>query len=178
MTEGWAMWITGLPSSGKSTIANGVARRLKEMGVNVETLESDELRKILTPKPTYSEEERDWFYNVIVYIAKLLVRNGVNVIIDATGNKRAYRDNARRRISKFVEVYVKCSLNVCMKRDVKGLYKGALEGSIGTLPGIQTIYEEPLKPEVIVETDKLTVNESVELVLNKLKELRYIDSTV
>lgn len=169
--EGWIMWITGLPSSGKSTIANGVARKLREMGLKIEILESDELRKILTPKPVYSEEERDWFYNVIVYIARLLARNGINVIIDATGNKRAYRDNARRHTSKFMEVYVKCPLHVCMKRDVKGLYKKALEGMVETLPGVQTLYEEPLKPEVTVETDKLTINESVELVLNKLREI-------
>lgn len=173
-TEGWAMWITGLPSSGKSTIANGVAKRLKTKGVNVEILESDELRRILTPKPAYSEEERDWFYNVIVYIAKLLVKNGINVIIDATGNKRAYRDNARRQLSKFIEVYVKCPLDVCMKRDVKGLYRKVMEGSVKTLPGIQTIYEEPLKPEVIVETDKLSIDESIELVVNKLIEIGYI----
>lgn len=172
--EGWIMWITGLPSSGKSTIANGVAQKLREMGLKIEILESDELRKVLTPKPTYSEEERDWFYSVIVYIAKLLARNGIDVIIDATGNKRVYRDNARRHLSKFIEVYVKCPLDVCMKRDVKGLYKRALEGMIETLPGVQTLYEEPLKPEVTVETDKLTINESVELVLNKLKEIGYI----
>lgn len=173
-TEGWAMWITGLPSSGKSTIAKGVAQRLRESDINVEVLESDELRKILTPKPAYSEEERNWFYNVIVYIARLLVKNGVNVIIDATGNKRAYRDSARRHMSKFVEVYVKCPLDICMKRDTKGLYKKALEGVVETLPGIQTLYEEPLKPEVTVETDKLTIDESVELVLNKLREIGHI----
>jgi adenylylsulfate kinase len=173
-TEGWVMWITGLPSSGKSTLANGVAKRLRGMGLNVEVLESDELRKILTPKPVYSEEERDWFYNVIVYMARLLARNGVNVIIDATGNRRSYRDNARKQIPKFIEVYVKCPLDVCMKRDVKGLYKRALQGVVKTLPGVQTFYEEPLKPEVTVETDRLTVHESVELVLYKLREMGYI----
>ena len=171
---GWVLWVTGLPSSGKSTVAKGVAGRLRQLGYRVEVLESDELRRILTPNPSYSDEERDWFYRVVVYIAGLLARNGVNVIIDATGNRRVYRDRARRLLPRFAEVYVECPLKVCMRRDVKGLYKKALEGVIRTLPGLQTVYEEPLNPEIMVETDRLTPDESVSVVLRELKRLGYI----
>ncbi|MCD6443617.1 adenylyl-sulfate kinase [Candidatus Bathyarchaeota archaeon] len=171
---GWVMWVTGLPSSGKSTLARGVAERLRRLGVKVEVLESDELRRVLTPNPSYSEEERRWFYGVLVYIAGLLARNGVNVIIDATGNRRAYRELARKRFERFVEVYVRCPLEVCMRRDVKGLYRKALEGVVKTLPGLQTPYEEPRNPEIAVDTDRLSPEESVETVLDGLRSLGYL----
>lgn len=171
---GWVMWVTGLPSSGKSTLASGLAERLRRLGVRVEVLESDELRRVLTPRPSYSEEERRWFYGVLVYIAGLLARNGVNVVIDATGNRRGYRELARRRFERFVEVYARCPLEVCMKRDVKGLYRRALEGCIKTLPGLQTPYEEPKNPEVTVDTDRLSPEEAVEAVLEALRRLGYL----
>lgn len=174
MDEGWVMWITGLPSSGKSTIARGLVERLRKLGIRVEALESDELRRVLTPNPSYSEEERLWFYGVLVYIAGLLAKNGVNVIIDATGNRRIYRDLARRRFKRFVEVYARCPIETCMKRDVKGLYRRALEGSLKTLPGLQTPYEEPTNPEIIVDTDRLRPEEAVEAVLEGLKRLRFL----
>jgi len=170
MAEGWALWLTGLPSSGKSTIARALAERLGRMGVRVQILETDELRKVLTPNPRYTEEERDFFYNAMVYIGTLLVRNGVNVIFDATANRRRYRDRARKQIRRFAEVYVKCPLTVCMERDVKGIYKAALEGRAETVPGLQAPYEEPINPEVVVETDRMTVDECVEKILTELSE--------
>jgi len=171
VAEGWAVWLTGLPSSGKSTIAKALARRLEELSVRVQILETDELRKVLTPNPRYTEEERDFFYNAMVYIGTLLVKNGVNVIFDATANRRRYRDRARKQIRRFAEVYVKCPLKVCMERDVKGIYKAALEGRAKTVPGLQAPYEEPLNPEVVVETDRMTVEECVERILRELSGL-------
>jgi len=150
----FAIWITGLPASGKSTIRKALVNRLEDAGIHAQVLESDELRKIITPKPSYSLEERDNFYNVMVYIGELLVRNGVNVIFDATANKRLYRDNARGAITNFIEVFVKCPLSVCMQRDPKGIYKKAKKGEAATVPGLQELYEEPLNPEIIVESDK------------------------
>ena len=172
---GWAIWITGLPSSGKSTIARGLAERLAEMGIRAQVLESDELRRVLTPEPTYTEQERDWFYNVMAWIGWLLVKNGVNVIFDATANKRAYRERARELIGpeRFAEVYVRCPLEVCMARDVKGIYKLALEGKASTVPGLQAPYEEPLEPAVVVDTSEMEPEECVELVLRKVLELFY-----
>ncbi len=150
----FAIWITGLPASGKSTIRKTLVKRLEETGIQVQVLESDELRKIITPKPSYSLEERDNFYRSMVYIGELLVKNGVKVIFDATANKRSYRDNARGAITNFIEVFVKCPLSVCMQRDPKGIYKKAKEGKAATVPGLQEQYEDPLNPEIIVESDK------------------------
>lgn len=154
MKTPFAIWITGLPASGKSTIRNALVKRLEEAGIHAQVLESDELRKIITPKPSYSLEERDNFYRIMAYIGELLVRNGVNVIFDATANKRSYRDKARGAITNFIEVFVKCPLAVCMQRDPKGIYKKAKEGKAATVPGLQEQYEEPLNPEIIVESDK------------------------
>ncbi|MHA1593612.1 MAG: adenylyl-sulfate kinase [Candidatus Baldrarchaeia archaeon] len=174
MSSGFVIWLTGLPASGKSTIATLLAKKLSEMGVDVEVLESDVMRKVLTPRPTYSEEERDHFYNALVYIAFLLARHRVNVILDATANKRKYRENARRKIDRFLEVYVRCPLEVCMKRDPKGLYKKALKGEIKTLPGLQVPYEEPLNPDLTIDTDKMSPEECVHKILNLLRELSWI----
>jgi len=145
------------------------------MGIKVQVLESDELRRVLTPKPKYTEEERDWFYGVMAWIGWLLVRNGVNVIFDATANKRAYRERARRLIGpgRFMEVYVRCPLEVCMARDVKGIYKLALEGKASTVPGLQVPYEEPLRPDVVVDTSEMRPEECVKLVLKRLLERFY-----
>jgi len=168
MTEAFAIWLTGPPASGKSTIASLLRRRLEEMGFRVEVLESDELRKLLTPRPRYDEEERNFFYRAMAVIGKYLVDNGICVIFDATAHRRAYRDYARQLIRNFMEVYVSCPIEVCMRRDPKGLYRLAMEGKITTLPGLQVPYEEPLNPEVVVETDKRTPESCVEEILNAL----------
>ncbi|MEM2882643.1 MAG: adenylyl-sulfate kinase, partial [Candidatus Bathyarchaeia archaeon] len=110
---------------------------------------------VITPNPTYSQGERDLFYGIMAYIGRLLTDNGVNVIFDATANKRAYRDRARREIGRFMEVYVKCPLRVCMERDAKGIYRMGVEGSASNVPGLQADYEEPIEPDVVVESDKM-----------------------
>lgn len=172
--SGFAVWLTGIPSSGKSTIAKRLEERLRAYGVDVEVLESDEVRRRLTPHPTYTEEERDAFYSALVFIGELLVKHGVNVIFDATAHKRAYRDEARRRISKFIEVYVKCPLDEAMRRDPKGLYRRALKGELSSLPGLQVPYEEPLDPELVVDTLKVGPDEAAEAVVLKLKERGFL----
>ncbi|HDI01928.1 MAG TPA: adenylyl-sulfate kinase [Candidatus Bathyarchaeota archaeon] len=173
--RGWAIWITGLPSSGKSTIAHLLVEKLSNMGIKVQVLESDELRRVLTPRPKYTEEERDWFYNVMAWIGWLLVRNGVNVIFDATANRRAYRERARRLIGadRFMEVYVRCPIRVCMERDVKGIYKLALEGKASTVPGLQVPYEEPVKPDVVVDTDRMSPEECADVILRHILKRFY-----
>ena len=173
--RGWAVWITGLPSAGKTTIARALWRRLKEMGVGVQVLESDEVRRILTPRPTYTEEERDAFYRALAYIGALLVENGVNVIFDATANRRRYREEARRRIERFLEVYVRCPLEVCIKRDVKGIYQKALKGEAKTVPGLQTPYEEPLNPEVTIDSTTETPEEAAQRIIEALRERGFLE---
>lgn len=168
--EGFAIFVSGPPSSGKSTIARALSKRLEERGVNVQIIESDSLRKVLTPRPKYTGEERDLFYSQMVYIGSLLVKSGVSVILDATAHKRRYRERARRKIKRFLEVYVECPLEVCERRDTKGLYKLARAGEIKTLPGLQVEYEQPRKPEVTVNTDTETVRECVDKIMKRITE--------
>ncbi|MGE5698539.1 MAG: adenylyl-sulfate kinase [Deltaproteobacteria bacterium] len=151
--RGFAVWLTGLPASGKSTVAAALGNELAARGVNAEILESDALRRILTPAPAYTEEERDAFYGGVAYIGALLSRHGVSVIFDATANRRAYRDRARGQIPEFMEVYVDCPLPVCESRDPKGIYRKAREGKAPNVPGIQAGYEPPLHPELVVRGD-------------------------
>jgi adenylylsulfate kinase len=172
--KGFAVWLTGLPASGKSTLAALLAQQLAELGVAVQVLGSDELRKVLTPKPTYSPEERDQFYKVMTYIGHLLTENGVNVIFAATASKRCYRTRARQAIEKFAEVYVKCPLEVCLTRDTKGVYAKAMAGQATTVPGLQEPYEPPDKPEVVVETDRQSPHECAQQILSRLKEFSWI----
>lgn len=148
------MWITGLPASGKSTLAAAVAAELADRGIDVAVLESDVLRKVLTPHPRYDEEERETFFRQMVWIGALLVRQGIPVIFDATANRRRYRDPARQQIPRFLEVYVDSPLAVCMARDPKGIYRGGREGASSTVPGLQVAYEPPLSPDVVVHGDR------------------------
>lgn len=150
MIPGWAVWITGLPASGKSTLARAVASKLEDMGVRVQVLESDELRRVLTPRAGYSDEERETFYNAMVYIGVLLTSNGVNVLFDATANRRRWREKAREEIPRFMEIHVDTPLEVCRKRDPKGIYRKADQGRADTVPGAQEIYEAPKDPELRV----------------------------
>jgi len=179
VNRGWCIWITGLPGSGKSTIARALLERLNSLGIHVQILSSDELRKIMTPNPKYTEEERDIVYGTLVYIAKLLTENGVNVIIDATGNRRKYRDQARREIPRFIEAYIRCPIEVCIKREFKrsmmesygapkNIYRKAFTGESKTVPGLGSPYEEPLKPEVTVDSDKVGPKECAEKILKVL----------
>jgi len=166
------IWLTGLPASGKSSIAREVVRLLGENSVRIAHLESDKLRNELTPSPTYTIEERDAFYRAIALIARVLSENGINALIDATGNKRYYRSEIRSSIPRFLEVYVRCPLDVCIARDPKGVYRNARKG--GTVPGLQEAYEEPLNPEVLIESDKIPAHESARTIVNKLQEAGWI----
>lgn len=148
------MWVTGLPASGKSTVARALERELSAQGLDVAVLESDVLRPVLTPNATYDEADRDAFYGALLYVGELLVKHGVPVIFDATANRRAYRAEARRRIAQFVEVYVDCPLDVCMNRDPKGLYRMARSDEATHVPGMQALYEPPEHPDITVAGDR------------------------
>lgn len=175
MRQGFAIWITGLPSSGKTTIARYVTKRLRDdYTIPVVHLESDELRKFLTPDPNYSSEERDWFYEVLGKLAHLLTSNGVNVMIDATANKSQYRDKARASISRFLEIYVKCPIEICQQRDTKGIYRKAQEGKVQSVPGIQDPYEEPTTPEIVVRSDQTSPEEAATIILSSDKLSRLL----
>jgi len=175
--QGWVIWVTGLPGSGKSVVAQALQRKLSEKGVRSQILSSDELREFVTPNPTYSENEREAVYGTLAFVASLLSRSGANVIIDATGNLRKFRERCRNMVGRFAEVYLKCPLEICVQREAtrvetshapKGIFEKALEGKAPTVPGMGSPYEEPLRPEVVVESDKLTPEKCAETILNQL----------
>ncbi len=174
----WAIWITGLPGSGKTSIAQKVRDILVDAEVDVKVLELDEIRRFITPEPSYSEKEREIVYAALVYMAKLMVIEcGKPVIIDATANRSRYRARARKSIPNFAEVYVKCSLETCMKRESTRIavhapafiYKKAVDEG-ATVPGVNVPYEEPLNPEVIVDTERMSVEECVDKVKEFIEE--------
>jgi len=165
----FAVWLTGLPASGKSTIARELRPRLEALGLTVEVLESDAVRRILTTAATYSREERDLFYRALAFIGERLVAYDVTVLFDATASRRAYRDVARSMIPRFAEVAVECPLAVCMQRDRKGTYRKGERGETGSVPGLQEPYEPPLVPELRIDTVKLPTEESVRLILDMVK---------
>ena len=173
---GFAIWLTGLPASGKTTLAQEVAKELALRDVPVHILDSDELRRVLTPEPTYSQEERAWFYRTMVYIGRLLTEHGINVFFAATANRRAYRDQARQRIERFVEIYVSCPLETCVGRDKKGIYAKAFAGKATTVPGVQAPYEPPENPGVVIDTGRLTPEEGGKKVLRCLSKLGLLNS--
>lgn len=172
--EGFAMWLTGLPSSGKTTLAHALSGLLRERGIAVQILDSDELRRRLTPNPVYSAEERDWFYDAITFLAELLTANGVNVVIAATASRRVYRQRARERIVRFAEVYVACSPEVCRARDPKGLWERADRGEITNLPGRGAVYEAPRFPEAAVDTDRSSPQAAARHILRQLDERDFL----
>jgi len=157
--EAWAIWITGLPGSGKTTIAKKVCEKLGTGGVALKHLQLDRVRKVITPNPRYTDEEREIVYASLAYMAHILVESGICVVIDATANRRKYRDRARELIPHFVEVYVECPLGICVTREQArdagyaptGIYAQA--GGSGTVPGVDVTYEAPLNPEIVVRSD-------------------------
>ena len=149
----FAIWITGLPACGKSTLTAALKEQLRARRVNVAVLESDALRKTLTPHPRYNLEERDTFYQQMADIGVLLTDQGVPVIFDATANRRVYRDRARREISHFLEIYMDCPIATCLARDPKGIYRQAQESATATVPGLQTAYEPPEAPDLVVHAE-------------------------
>jgi adenylylsulfate kinase len=174
MNQGFVIWLTGLPGSGKTTIASLLQAKLKESGIITAHLESDQLRKILTPQPSYSRSERDWFYSVVAYIGKVLSEHGVNVLLDATANLRKYRDEMRAAVPCFVEIYVRCPLDVCAARDPKGIYAATQKRKTTTVPGIQEAYEEPEHPEVMLDSERLPAEQAAQKIIEHLQAIHCI----
>ena len=169
------IWFTGLPCSGKSTLANALKQKLEELGKRVYILDGDIIRKELNVDLGFSEEDRKENIRRVSVVAKILTECGVIPVVALVSPFRESRRKARERIGKFVEVYVKAPIEVCKERDVKGMYKLAIEGKIKGFTGIDDPYEEPENPEVVCETDRETVDESVEKILNFLEKEGYIE---
>ncbi len=163
----FAVWFTGLPGSGKTVIAARTSALLENEGIKVKILQLDEIRRVLTPNPRYTDEERDIVYASLAYMAKLLTECGVNVFIDATANRRRYRDAARSIIPHFAEVYIRCPFEVCMEREAhrkavfspKSIYKKSTQNG-ANVPGVNVPYEEPLNPEIVIDSYNMRPYES------------------
>jgi len=174
MSKGVTVWFTGLPCSGKTTVADKVAEILRKQGHKVERLDGDTVRKGLTSDLGFSKKDRDENIKRVTFVAKLLTRNDVMVLATFVSPYRERRRLTREEIGSFMEVYVRCSLEECMRRDVKGMYRKAFAGEIKDFTGVDDPYEEPLSPELILDTDRETVEESAEKVLDKMRSMGYL----
>jgi adenylylsulfate kinase len=174
--RGAVIWFTGLSGSGKTTIAHQVEETLLESGVPVEILDGDVVRENLSKGLGFSKEDRDINIRRIAFVAHLLQRNGVFVITAAISPYRAIREEARAMIKDFVEVYAEAPLEVCEERDVKGLYAKARAGEIKGFTGVDDPYEPPPRPEVTCKTDRETVEESAQKVIDKLVQLKLLEA--
>lgn len=172
--QGFVLWFTGLPCSGKTTVADAVAEELKKMNLKVERLDGDIIRQGLTKDLGFSKEDRDKNIDRVTFVAKLLSRNGVATLVSFVSPYREKRRQAREETTNFIEVYLKCPVEVCKQRDIKGMYEKALRGEIKDFTGVDDPYEEPLNPEIMLETDKETVQESVSKVMAGLRDLGLI----
>ncbi|MDJ0900696.1 MAG: adenylyl-sulfate kinase [Xenococcus sp. MO_188.B8] len=172
--RGVAVWFTGYSGAGKSTIANALTKELKSKGLTLEVLDGDEIRENLTKGLGFSKEDRDTNIRRIGFVAKLLARNGVIVLVPVISPYRAIREEMRAEIKDFVEVFVNAPIEVCEQRDVKGLYKKVRAGEIQQFTGISDPYEEPLNPEIECRTDLEELDESVAKIMNKLIDMGYL----
>jgi len=172
--QSFTVWFTGIPCCGKTTIADQVAIVLKKKDYTVERLDGDVVRQGLTSDLGFSKKDRDENIRRVTFVAKMLTRNNVIVLATFVSPFREQRRNARKEIERFVEVYVRCPVEICMKRDVKGMYQRALEGKIKHFTGVDDPYEEPEHPELILNTDTESPEESVKKVLQTVEKLGYI----
>ncbi|MBM4128993.1 MAG: adenylyl-sulfate kinase [Nitrospira sp.] len=172
--SGVAIWITGLPGSGKSCVADAFKKAHPEFII----LRMDDLRRVVTPEPTYSDTEREIVYRALIYMAKMLTEIGHDVVIDATGNLRRWRELARKLIPRYIEVYLRCPIEVCMERErrrvetheaPKDIYEKGTRG--WPVPGVVVPYEEPSHPEVIIDTDKTSEEDTVGAIERELARL-------
>jgi adenylylsulfate kinase len=172
--RGFTLWFTGLSGAGKTTIAEIVEHELRERGRSVEVLDGDIVRTNLSKGLGFSRDDRNINVLRIGFVANLLTRNGVAVIVSAISPYKEARDQVRRRIIDFVEVFVDAPLEVCAQRDVKGLYEKAFAGEIGQFTGVSDPYEPPAAPELHLKTDEETPEESASRVITRLEELGYL----
>jgi len=173
--KGFTLWFTGLSGSGKSALAKAVEFELRSRGQKVERLDGDIVRESLTKDLGFTKEDRDTNIERVTFVAKLLTRNGVAVLCSFISPYRERRAKSRTEIGNFVECYVECPLEVCIERDVKGLYQRAMDGEIENFTGISDPYEPPESAEIVVHTAQQAIEESTGDILQRLEELGYLE---
>ena len=177
--KGFTLWLTGLSGAGKTTLAQEIASVLKARGRDVEILDGDEVRLNLSQGLGFSKADRDTNIRRIGYVSRLLARNGVGVLTAAISPYAEARNEVRSSVeaenAEFIEVFVKCPLKELVKRDVKGLYKKAIAGEIREFTGVSDPYEEPLKPDITVETDLETITESALKIVRELERRNLVN---
>jgi adenylyl-sulfate kinase len=174
VSTGFTVWFTGLSGAGKTTLSAAVAEAIRARGKRVEVLDGDVVRTNLSKGLGFSREDRDTNIRRIGFVAKLLTRNDVAVVVAAISPYRAIRDEVRGEIGTFVEVFVRCPVEELIRRDVKGLYERALRGEVAQFTGVSDPYEAPLNPEVVVDTDQETVEQSVAKIVAALERLGHL----
>jgi adenylylsulfate kinase len=170
----FVIWLTGLPGSGKTTIANKINNELRERNIKSELLDGDELRKNISSELGFSKKDRDIHVRRVVYISDLLSRNGIACVVSLISPYLEMREFARKALPNFVEIWVKCSIETCIQRDPKGLYKNAMDGKVTDLTGLQSTYEPPISPEITLDTDILDTQQCVGKVLDFLLNLNVL----
>jgi len=175
MNRGFTLWFTGLPCTGKSTLAELVAKEFMRRGRSVEILDGDVVRKNLTKGLTFSKEDRDENIRRIGFVCALLSKHGVIAISAAISPYREVRDEVRSKTENFVEIFVDTPLELCIQRDVKGMYKKALAGEMKNFTGISDPYEPPLRSELVIETQNEGPEQSAVRILEKLEQLGFVE---
>ena len=165
-----AIWLTGIPATGKTTLSILLKEYLQKKNIPAIILDGDEIRKTVSKDLGFSPQDRKEHNRRVIEIAKLLVKNNFTVIIPLISPYRETRDLARKEIPNFVEVYVRASLDTCIKRDPKGLYQKAKNGEITNLTGLQSPYEEPIHPELILDTEKSTPQECLDTIISYIQK--------
>lgn len=172
--KGFTLWFTGLPCSGKSTVADIIAEKLKTHSLKIERLDGDVVRQMLTRDLGFSKEDRDKNIERVTFVSKLLSRNGVGVLASFVSPYKETRNMIRKETTNFVEVYVNCPVEECAKRDVKGMYAKAYAGEIKDFTGVDDPYEPPENAEIVINTLEETEKESAEKIISKLQEIGLI----
>jgi len=176
--KGCVIWLTGLPGSGKTSIARALEKEIKKLDHKVEVLDGDEVRKWLSPEVGFTREDRERHLRRVAHVARLLARNGVIVICSFVSPYRSIRREIRNIVEsddiQFLEVFVRCSLEECIRRDPKGLYRKALRGEIKHMTGLDDPYEEPETPVLILDAENRSAEENAQILLKKLRELNIL----
>ena len=168
--RGFVIWLTGLSGAGKTTIGRALTQHLTSQGLKAEFLDGDDLRSTISSELGFSKQDREMHARRVAYISHLLSRNGVIAIVALISPYRSFRQYARNLVETFIEVWINCSLETCIKRDPKGLYRKAIEGMVSDMTGLQSPYEQPINPEVRINTDIETPQESVIRIVEYLNE--------